>query len=364
MKKNAAFLLLLTLSMSTCLAFATTNELNFNNETYVRRLPDVKPQEFYTAQNNYALKKPKKLSASTISTFYSPEIITVEEMAKGTDDAFKRQYSTVGRTFNSDDKYAISFLGKSGNRNLYSILKITYNDIYGINSSQLYVNLPKTVAKEPKKAIKTYDEKYFDAFLNFDADVYDKDNNKLPQKTICNYDGKEFILKFSRSQKSKDGMNYYLLENENLSDYNTILRLNYLGNLKNKKAGYVVKTLEEDFIRNAGYKELTKEVKDDEAIYSSIAFIVNNKDKSKTQEQVRYTIYKIKREKGVMKTFEYSLDFPKTADYLKKAQELDEKLVKYVKNEEMPELVKKNFGVLPKPMSYSKSFYSVGVEQE
>ena len=100
----------------------------------------------------------------------------------------------------------------------------------------------------------------------------------------------------------------------------------------------------------------------DEAIYSSIAFIVNNKDKSKPQEQVRYTLYKIKREKGVMKTFEYSFDFPKTADYLKKAQELDERLVKYAKNEEIPELVKKNFGVLPKAMSYSKSFYSVGVK--
>lgn len=362
MKKNIISLLLLTFSMSTCLAFAATGELDFNNETYVRRLPDIKPQKFYTAQNDYVLKKPKKLSASAISLFYSPEIITVEEMAAGTDYAFKKQYSTVGRTFNSDDKYAISFLGRSGGRNLYSILKITYNDIYGINSSQLYVNLPKTHAKKPKQAIKTYDEKYFDAFLNLDANVYDKDNNILPQKTIFKYDGKEFVLKFARSKKSKDGSNYYLPENESLADYNAIIRLNYLSNLKNKKAGYVVETLEEDFIKNAGYKEMTKEIKDDEAIYSSIAFIVNNKDKSKPQEQVRYTLYKIKREKGVMKTFEYSFDFPKTADYLKKAQELDERLVKYAKNEEIPELVKKNFGVLPKAMSYSKSFYSVGVK--
>src|SRR5699024_3388168 len=120
-----------------------------------------------------------------------------------------------------------------------------------------------------QKVIEELDKKYFDDFIKFkNTDVYDKNNKKLPAKTTYNFLTDEYVLKLSRSQGETSALNIYLLENENFFKYNSSLIVVKEKLPHAKTVNDVVSLIENQYKIYTGYKELTKEIKNNGAIFS------------------------------------------------------------------------------------------------
>ena len=360
-KAIAALMLCSAIFLCGCTGAQVQKSVEFKGETYLRNLPDGKPQSFYTAQNVYWAKTPRPggKKSNMIIVYYSPNAAFLSKIEDDQDKGLRSTYKTFGRTIKKEDFYALSFLGKREDVIAYSILKIRYNDVYGLNSSQIFIDIPGYSESEAQKVIEELDKKYFDDFIKFkNTDVYDKNNKKLPAKTTYNFLTDEYVLKLSRSQGETSALNIYLLENENFFKYNSSLIVVKEKLPHAKTVNDVVSLIENQYKIYTGYKELTKEIKNNGAIFSFMSFVLD-----KGKEYVRYEIYKISCINGILKALHYNYDFPKTPDYEEKCKGLDLKYVKYLEKEKIREALKGNFGIKPEPLTYEKMYYYKGIKR-
>lgn len=90
-KAIAALMLCLAIFLCGCTGAQVQKSVEFKGETYLRNLPDGKPQNFYTAQNVYWAKTPRPggKKSNMIILYYSPNAVLLSKFADDLDKGLR-----------------------------------------------------------------------------------------------------------------------------------------------------------------------------------------------------------------------------------------------------------------------------------
>lgn len=256
--------------------------------------------------------------------------------------SLKKEYDTsagyrLGTSKITKNKFAISFIGEEYGKIAYSIIKMENNNIAGLNSYQIYINIP-----DAKTDIKKLDDKYFQNFYKAKfPPVVDETGKVLPHKYTMKFNDTTFTLKYAITEKG-EGANYYLAGKENFTNYKKIIRINYRTDRINPNK--MVDEIKDSVKQCEGFRIIRDEKFENGRILSYTQNLYDLKNK---KVYTALLMYKILPYKSGIKSMEYSVNLlgENISEQIVKETEIPS--VQALQAFEIPELIPENFGRLP-----------------
>jgi len=340
--KKILFLGMFIFMLWNCSAFAQNPTFNFLDHKFT----------FYSLQKNYYeydmvnrySTEGFELKDKTdyICLFHSNTGFPIKEVFQATAKEYGRVYN-VGSQKETANKYTISYTAFSNDTYLYSILQFTNNEIAGVDSAQIYMNVPHNAD------IKELDKKYFAAFSEMKfPQIFDEDGNKLPPIYNINFNDKKFFLK----QSDTDGKNFYntyFTKKENLGKYKQRINVNYRTDRINSDK--IVKDIIKSNQYADGFKVITNEKENKIHFFS---YIIDINDFSTKKTYVSYNILKLMPYKRGIKGIQYVKFLSKDKNRETTITQIEKTYREYIKNYEIPAPVDQKLG---RPLHWTENPY-------